>query len=64
MICAAATMTAFASGCTVAASDAAICAGTAGDRTAHARALVQDGGPQSRRTGALLIAKVDAGCAS
>lgn len=55
-------MAAFLTGCSGAANDAAICAGTAGDRTAHARALVQDGGPQSRRTGAVLITRLDAGC--
>lgn len=49
-------------GCTTAVSDVAICEQTAGDRTRHARALVEDGGPQSRRTGAVLIGKIDAGC--
>lgn len=40
-----------------------ICAATAADRTAHAAALAVDGGPASRRTGRVLIAKLDAGCA-
>lgn len=61
-ICAAAMMAASLTGCSVAVSDPALCAGTAADRTAHARALVQDGGPLSRRSGAILIGKIDAGC--
>lgn len=61
-ICVVAMMLASLTGCTGAVSDAAICAGTAADRTAHARALTEDGGPVSRRTGAVLIAKIDAGC--
>ena len=44
-------------------SEAAVCDGTARLRPAHAAALVEDGGPVSRRTGAELIAAVDAGCA-
>ena len=40
----------------------AICDGTAQSRTAHAAALVVDGGPQSLVTGALLIQQIDAGC--
>ena len=40
-----------------------ICDGTANLRPAHAAALVKDGGPVSQRTGAALIAAVDAGCA-
>ena len=40
----------------------ALCAGTEALRPAHAGALVDDGGPKSRRTGAALIAAVDAGC--
>lgn len=43
-------------------SEAAICDGTARLRPSHAAALVEDGGPVSRRTGAALIAAVDAGC--
>jgi hypothetical protein len=39
-----------------------ICDGTAQSRTAHAAALVADGGPQSLVTGALLIQQIDAGC--
>lgn len=40
----------------------ALCQGTAEARTAHAAALVVDGGPQSRATGRTLIARLDAGC--
>lgn len=40
----------------------AVCDGTAASRTAHAAALVVDGGPQSRATGRTLIAQVDSGC--
>jgi hypothetical protein len=39
-----------------------ICDGTAQSRTAHASALVADGGPLSLVTGALLIQQIDAGC--
>ena len=41
-----------------------ICDGTRNLRPDHAAALVRDGGPVSQRTGAALIAAVDAGCAS
>lgn len=50
------------SSCGNAPSNAAICDGTAQSRTAHAAALVEDGGPQSLVTGALLIQQIDAGC--
>lgn len=49
-------------GCGNALSDTAICDGTAQSRTAHAAALVADGGPKSMVTGALLIQQIDAGC--
>ena len=49
-------------GCATAQSDSAICDGTEKQRTAHAAALVADGGPQSKVTGAQLIALIDAGC--
>lgn len=45
-------------------SQPAVCSGTEALRPAHAGALVEDGGPLSRRTGAALIAAVDAGCGS
>ena len=50
------------SGCAAAPSDSAICDGTARSRTAHASALVADGGPRSLVTGAFLIQQIDAGC--
>lgn len=40
-----------------------LCDGTEAERTAHAAALARDGGPESRRTGRVLIARIDAGCA-
>lgn len=49
-------------GCGNAPNQSAICDGTAQSRTAHAAALVADGGPQSMVTGALLIRQIDAGC--
>jgi uncharacterized protein YceK len=50
------------SGCASALSNTAICNGTAQSRTAHAAALVEDGGSLSMVTGALLIQQIDAGC--
>jgi hypothetical protein len=50
------------SGCANAPNNAAICDGTARSRTAHASALVADGGPLSLVTGATLIQQIDAGC--
>jgi len=50
------------SGCATVPNSKAICDGTAQSRTAHAAALVADGGPQSLVTGALLIQQIDAGC--
>jgi len=50
------------SGCATVPNSEAICDGTAQSRTAHAAALVADGGPQSLVTGALLIQQIDAGC--
>lgn len=50
------------SGCGIGLNQSAICDGTAQSRTAHAAALVADGGPQSMVTGALLIQQIDAGC--
>ena len=40
-----------------------LCDGTEAERTAHAAALARDGGQESQRTGRVLIAKIDAGCA-
>lgn len=57
------TLTLLLSGCANAPSTNAICDGTAQSRTAHAAALVEDGGPRSVVTGALLIQQLDAGCA-
>lgn len=50
-------------GCSGGPGGEALCEGTASERTAHAAALVADGGPQSRATGRTLIARLDAGCA-
>lgn len=61
-ICAAAMMAALLTGCATEGSDRAICAGTKHERTELAQALVDDGGPGSRRAGAVLIGKIDAGC--
>lgn len=50
-----------AAGC-LSADAAAICDGTRPDRTAHAKALAEDGGDKSVVTGARLLKKLDAGC--
>jgi hypothetical protein len=52
------------SGCGIAASSSAICDGLAADVTAHAAALAEDGGDRSVQTGARLIQRFDAGCAT
>lgn len=50
-------------GCATApASDSALCAATDRARTELAGALIDDGGPESRRAGLVLIEAVDAGC--
>lgn len=49
-------------GCAAERAGEAVCEGTRAERTAHAAALVVDGGPQSRATGRTLIARLDAGC--
>ena len=41
---------------------AAICSASERDRTDHARALVQDGGPVSKVTGARLLIGLQRGC--
>ena len=41
---------------------AAICDGTKLDRAEHAKALVSDGGAQSKATGVRLLGKLDKGC--
>lgn len=43
---------------------AALCEASQGDRTAHAGALLQDGGPRSKLTGATLLGGLEAGCAT
>lgn len=50
-------------GCVTGPASEAVCARTAGPRTALAAALVADGGPQSKARGRDLIAMLDAGCA-
>lgn len=61
-ICALAMISISVTGCVATVSSPAICANSLPDRKAHARALVVDGGPQSQRTGAVVLAKLDAGC--
>jgi hypothetical protein len=51
-----------AAGCMNGANPEAICAGTLEARTAHVKALVQDGGDRSVVTGARLVRLLDAGC--
>ena len=51
------------SGCATVPSGDAICDGSAQLRTEHAAALVADGGPASKQSGAALIGTIDAGCA-
>ena len=50
------------SGCAPVSSPNAICDGTVSLRDTHAEALLADGGDVSVRTGAALIAALDAGC--
>lgn len=61
-MCLAVILTTMLSGCVTGRSGEALCEGTEGARSAHAAALVVDGGPQSRATGRTLIARLDAGC--
>lgn len=61
-MCLAAILTMTLTGCFGGAGSEALCRGSAADRSAHAAALVVDGGPQSRSTGRTLIARIDAGC--
>ena len=58
------TLTLPASGCGIAVSADAICAGTEAARAEHAAALADDGGDASVVTGARLIMLLDAGCAN
>jgi len=57
------TLTLVGNGCASVTSNSAVCDGSRADRTAHAAALVADGGPQSLVTGQRLISRLDAGCA-
>jgi len=50
------------SGCATVQNQSAICSGSAALRTAHAAALVADGGALSKASGAALIGTIDAGC--
>ena len=52
----------FSTGCDPSASREALCAGTKTDRRAHAAALIEDGGPVSQASGAVLLSKMKAGC--
>lgn len=56
-------MTLCCAACTASPSEPAICVGTLADRKGHAAALIEDGGPLSRGTGAVLLTKLRAGCA-
>lgn len=49
-------------GCATGAAVEPLCARSQAARSAHAAALVVDGGAQSRATGRTLIALIDAGC--
>lgn len=40
----------------------ALCSGTKQSRMVHAGALIDDGGPKSRATGATLLGQIEAGC--
>ena len=51
-------------GCAIVpANEAALCSSTEVARTKLSQALLVDGGTESRRAGAILIAGIDAGCA-
>ncbi|QDP55394.1 MAG: hypothetical protein Tp176DCM1853251_78 [Prokaryotic dsDNA virus sp.] len=49
-------------GCAPSLSDSAICDGTRQDRKSHAGALIEDGGPVSQASGAVLLSRLRAGC--
>lgn len=51
------------SGCSIGVDDSTLCSRTDAQRTQHAAALADDGGPRSVTTGRALIATLDAGCA-
>lgn len=55
--------TTFVSGCASGVSNSAVCDATAPIRPVHAANLAADGGPLSIRSGEVLIATLDAGCA-
>jgi len=57
------TLMLFLSACANSLSDSAICDGTRAERKAHASALIEDGGPLSQATGAVVLGMVSAGCA-
>lgn len=40
----------------------ALCSATKADRRAHAGALIEDGGPKSAATGAIVLSKFQRGC--
>ena len=44
------------------ANDSALCDGTTSSRADHAAALIVDGGPASKRTGAVLLVQLREGC--
>ncbi len=53
----------FLSACGGSQSEMAVCVGTRDYRRAHAAALIEDGGPVSQASGAVLLSKIKAGCA-
>lgn len=57
------TLMLFCASCSASLSDSAICDGTRAERKAHASALIDDGGPLSQATGAVVLGMVSAGCA-
>ena len=48
--------------CSASVNESAVCDGTLGARDAHTVALIEDGGPRSKITGARLLGLLDAGC--
>lgn len=54
--------TLFLSACDPSASREALCVGSRDDRRSHAAALIEDGGPVSQASGAVLLSRLKAGC--
>lgn len=54
--------TLFLSACGGSQNEMAVCVGTHDDRRDHAAALIEDGGPVSQASGAVLLSRLKAGC--